>query len=306
LPVKKKKSRGVKTHRCFCKSVEEQEKGRENYESNCKKLVGGGISDLAFGSTTRSGAGAAAGMDAKFMFFLRLRAHMMTGTGAGKPGFANRMRGRRGFTLVEVIVVLVILAILAAIAIPALTGYIDKARYTSFKADAREMTVAVQSLISEAYADPGTSWGDGTEEVEFFINGHQIGSASLLAAAYNDTDEDIYRMNLTYDHGSVYGLSSLTKLSPFPELLLSPGDTTSFPRKLLITRSGQIVASLYSDPSSFKSWESEDSFSVYVEGICYTYNADIVTGDQIKYAPGAGYRLFKLSGDYENPEITQL
>ena len=35
---------------------------------------------------------------------------------------------KRGFTLVELIVVLVILAILAALLIPALTGYIDKAK----------------------------------------------------------------------------------------------------------------------------------------------------------------------------------
>ena len=34
----------------------------------------------------------------------------------------------KGFTLVELIVVLVILAILAAILVPALLGYIDKAR----------------------------------------------------------------------------------------------------------------------------------------------------------------------------------
>ena len=36
--------------------------------------------------------------------------------------------GRKGFTLVEIIVVLVILALLAAIAIPSLTGYIRKAQ----------------------------------------------------------------------------------------------------------------------------------------------------------------------------------
>lgn len=35
---------------------------------------------------------------------------------------------KKGFTLVELIVVLVILAILAALLIPALTGYIDKAK----------------------------------------------------------------------------------------------------------------------------------------------------------------------------------
>jgi prepilin-type N-terminal cleavage/methylation domain-containing protein len=39
-----------------------------------------------------------------------------------------KKKGKKGFTLIEVIVVIVILAILAAIAVPALTGYIDKAR----------------------------------------------------------------------------------------------------------------------------------------------------------------------------------
>ena len=41
----------------------------------------------------------------------------------------KRMRkDNKGFTLVELIVVLVILAILAAILVPALLGYIDKAK----------------------------------------------------------------------------------------------------------------------------------------------------------------------------------
>lgn len=39
-----------------------------------------------------------------------------------------RLLGRKGFTLVEVIVVLVILAILAAIVVPAMTGWIDNAK----------------------------------------------------------------------------------------------------------------------------------------------------------------------------------
>ena len=37
-------------------------------------------------------------------------------------------KNKQGFTLVELIVVLVILAILAALLVPALTGYIDRAR----------------------------------------------------------------------------------------------------------------------------------------------------------------------------------
>ena len=42
-----------------------------------------------------------------------------------------KIKKKRGFTLVELIVVLVILAILAALLVPALTGYIDKAKKKS-------------------------------------------------------------------------------------------------------------------------------------------------------------------------------
>jgi type II secretory pathway pseudopilin PulG len=49
------------------------------------------------------------------------------------------------------------LAILAAIAIPALTGYIDKAKVQDTRAKARELGIALQTLLSEAYADPQTS-----------------------------------------------------------------------------------------------------------------------------------------------------
>lgn len=45
---------------------------------------------------------------------------------------------KKGFTLVELIVVLVILAILAALLVPALTGYIDKAKNKAIIAETRQ------------------------------------------------------------------------------------------------------------------------------------------------------------------------
>lgn len=51
-----------------------------------------------------------------------------------------KKNAKRGFTLVELIVVLVILAILAALLIPALTGYIDKARKSQVVAETRALT----------------------------------------------------------------------------------------------------------------------------------------------------------------------
>lgn len=63
---------------------------------------------------------------------------------------------KKGFTLVELIVVLVILAILAALLIPALTGYINKAKDKSITAETRQTVMATQTIVDEAYADAST------------------------------------------------------------------------------------------------------------------------------------------------------
>ncbi len=57
----------------------------------------------------------------------------------------------KGFTLVELIVVLVILAILAAILVPALLGYIDKAREKQVTTNAESAYVAAQARATEYY-----------------------------------------------------------------------------------------------------------------------------------------------------------
>lgn len=69
------------------------------------------------------------------------------------------LKEKKGFTLVELIVVLVILAILAALLVPALTGYIDKARKESIVAETRQVVMAAQTTVSEKY---GTTKADVT------------------------------------------------------------------------------------------------------------------------------------------------
>ena len=64
----------------------------------------------------------------------------------------RKLKDRKGFTLVELIVVLVILAILAALLIPALTGYIDKANAEKAVAETRMVVMAVQTEASSTYA----------------------------------------------------------------------------------------------------------------------------------------------------------
>ncbi len=62
---------------------------------------------------------------------------------------------KKGFTLVELIVVLVILAILAAMLVPALVGYIDRAKKEKEYQAASTVYAAVQALATETYGKGG-------------------------------------------------------------------------------------------------------------------------------------------------------
>lgn len=58
---------------------------------------------------------------------------------------------RQAFTLVELIVILVVLAIIAAITVPALTGYINKAKKQKYMTNAHYAYVASQAVMTELY-----------------------------------------------------------------------------------------------------------------------------------------------------------
>lgn len=62
-----------------------------------------------------------------------------------------RNKSKKGFTLVELIVVLVILAVLAAMLVPALTGYIKRAREEKEYQTASTMYSAAQAVITDMY-----------------------------------------------------------------------------------------------------------------------------------------------------------
>ena len=80
----------------------------------------------------------------------------------------KKLKDKKGFTLVELIVVLVILAILAALLVPALTGYIDRANNEKIIAETRSCVMAAQTIASESYG-ASTPMKDMTKDSVKFV-----------------------------------------------------------------------------------------------------------------------------------------
>lgn len=114
-----------------------------------------------------------------------------------------RKNNKKGFTLVELIVVLVILAILAALLIPALTGYIDKAKERQIIAETRQAVMAAQTLADEIYAVDSSqlnnTWLAGTAS-----NGSTNKDNILnLAELDGNTNNDITSLTFDPNDGSI-------------------------------------------------------------------------------------------------------
>lgn len=102
---------------------------------------------------------------------------------------------KKGFTLVELIVVLVILAVLAAMLVPALTGYIDRARQEKDYQMAATVLTAAQAAATYKYAKGesaptialDTSAGNGTKVSDL------IGDASgkVTSCSFNTNNKNI-------------------------------------------------------------------------------------------------------------------
>lgn len=121
---------------------------------------------------------------------------------------------KKGFTLVELIVVLVILAILAALLVPALTGYIDKAKEKQIIAETRQAVMAAQTLIDEEYAK-GTAIADiptAVTDTKIEKLADVKGDVTALTAA--DIDSQGHLLQLVYKQNGTGGKTCTYKREP--------------------------------------------------------------------------------------------
>ncbi len=131
---------------------------------------------------------------------------------------------KKGFTLVELIVVLVILAVLAAMLVPALIGYIDRAKKEKEFQAASTVYTAAQSLATEAYGKGKTSaeaktYAQTVSEIKT-LTGVDVKSVEITMVG--DTGIDGYtikQIKVTFpdDHAYYYTLGAAT------------WDTTNYP-----------------------------------------------------------------------------
>ncbi len=90
--------------------------------------------------------------------------------------------GKRGFTLVELIVVIAILAILAAVAYPVYNGYID---YTNKGVDRQTVGEIIHAIELADYSDP-TLFGDNPNGIVLLSSNGAVGTTPAIQKAIND------------------------------------------------------------------------------------------------------------------------
>ena len=64
------------------------------------------------------------------------------------------LKGKKGFTLVELLAVIVILAIILAIAVPGISGIISSAKRGAFESDAKMIVTGIEYQVLQSTVNP--------------------------------------------------------------------------------------------------------------------------------------------------------
>ncbi|MDE6774734.1 MAG: type II secretion system protein [Ruminococcus sp.] len=99
---------------------------------------------------------------------------------------------KKGFTLIELIVVIAIIGVLAAILVPAMLGYVKKAKIQAGNAAAAEVAKAMNAVLAEESEDDSfTNMADG-------IYGFQSDAGVALEDVTDDSNKSLADYITTY------------------------------------------------------------------------------------------------------------
>jgi prepilin-type N-terminal cleavage/methylation domain-containing protein len=195
------------------------------------------------------------------------RAHV--GTDAKSAPF---LRPKKGFTLVEVIVVLVILAILAAVALPALTGYIEKAKSGSYIAEARDMRQTVVIMQMRMKADQGLDMYRCWRTTDYYFE-----ATNRQFSGNGNNVNQVYRIvHITAEGGAPGGKVLYKELTgeDLKNRTLSGSAGTTAPVFLIVDKSSAIVAGWYmsKDCNRVVTWGIKQKDQITWAGSTYNLN----------------------------------